>query len=44
VRFIASEEAATQAILELAAGKVDETGYADWLRANVKREPRTRRK
>lgn len=44
VRFIASEEAATQAILELAAGKVNETGYADWLRANVKREPRTRRK
>ncbi|SBT06925.1 Death-on-curing protein [Candidatus Accumulibacter aalborgensis] len=33
-RFTASEEDATQAILKLAAGMLDETGYADFLRAN----------
>jgi len=36
--FRAREEDAAQAILELAAGNVDETGYASFLRANVKRE------
>lgn len=37
-RFAASEEAATEAVLELAAGKLDETGYAAFLRANAKAE------
>ena len=32
----ASEEAAAQAVLELAAGTVDEEGYCAFLRANVK--------
>jgi death-on-curing protein len=36
-RFRASEEDAAQAVLELAAGNVDETGFAAFLRANVKR-------
>lgn len=36
-RFTASEEAATQAVRELAAGTIDETGFCDFLRANVKR-------
>ena len=34
-RFAASEESATQAILELAAGTLDEPGYTAFLRANV---------
>ena len=34
--FKASEEDATQAIMDLAAGRLDETGYAAWLRENVK--------
>jgi death-on-curing protein len=34
-RFRASEEAATQAVLDLAAGAMDENGYAAFLRANV---------
>jgi death-on-curing protein len=33
-RFTASEEAATQAILKLADGNLDEAGYASFLRAN----------
>jgi death on curing protein len=37
-RFNASEEAAAQAVLELAAGTVDEDGYCGFLRANVKPE------
>jgi death-on-curing protein len=37
-RFIASEEAAAQAVLALAAGSLDEVGYAGFLRANVKRQ------
>jgi death-on-curing protein len=37
-RFIASEEAAAQAVLELAAGNMDETGYSAFLRANVERQ------
>jgi death-on-curing protein len=34
--FKASEEDATQAVLDLAAGTLDETAYAAWLRTNVK--------
>jgi death on curing protein len=34
--FQASEKDATQAVLALAAGDLDETGYAKWLRSNVK--------
>jgi death-on-curing protein len=36
--FKASEEDATQAVLDLAAGTLDEEAYAAWLRANVKRK------
>jgi death on curing protein len=36
--FNASEEDATQAVLALAAGTLDETAYATWLRRNVKRK------
>jgi death-on-curing protein len=39
-RLTASEEDATQAVLGLAAGTLDETGFAAWLRANVKRQRR----
>ena len=35
-RFMASEEAAAQAVLELAAGTIDEAGFCAFLRANVK--------
>jgi death on curing protein len=35
--FQASEEEATQTVLALAAGDLDEAGYAEWLRANTKR-------
>ncbi|MDE0099541.1 MAG: type II toxin-antitoxin system death-on-curing family toxin [Truepera sp.] len=35
--FTATEEATAQAVLELAAGAVDEAGYADFLRANAVR-------
>jgi death-on-curing protein len=38
--FKASEEDATQAVLALAAGTLDEPGYVVWLRANVKRRRR----
>ena len=34
-RFTATEDAATQAVLELAAGTLDEAGYAAFLRANT---------
>jgi death on curing protein len=34
-RFTASEESAAQAVLELAAGRIDETGLASFLRANA---------
>ena len=34
-RFTASEEDATQAVLALAAGTLDEAGYGAFLRANV---------
>jgi death on curing protein len=36
--FRASEEDATQAVLNLAAGALNETGYAEWLRANTRRK------
>ena len=36
-RFHASEENAAQAVLALAAGELDEAGYAAFLRANVAR-------
>ena len=36
-RFTASEEDAAQAVLELAAGNLDEAGYSAFLRANVAR-------
>ena len=38
--FLATEEDATRAVLGLAAGDLDETGYAAWLRSNVKRQKR----
>jgi death-on-curing protein len=36
-RFTASEEDATQAVMSLAAGTLDEAAFAAWLRANAKR-------
>jgi death-on-curing protein len=36
-RFTASEEAAAQAVLELAAGRIDEKGFCEFVRANSKR-------
>ena len=36
-RFTASEEDAAQAVLGLAAGTIDETGYSSFLRGNVTR-------
>ena len=36
-RFTASEEAAAQAVLELAAGTMDEKGFCEFLRANAER-------
>jgi death on curing protein len=36
-RFTASEEAAAQAVLELAAGTLDGNGFCEFLRANVRR-------
>jgi death-on-curing protein len=36
-RFAASEEAAAQAILELAAGTMDERAFCEFVRANSKR-------
>jgi death on curing protein len=35
--FQATEEKATQAVLALAAGDIDEAGYSAWLRSNAKR-------
>ena len=34
-RFIASEEAAAQVVLEFAAGRIDEAGLIAFLRGNV---------
>ena len=36
-RFVASEEDAAQAVLSLAAGTLEESAFAAWMRANVKR-------
>lgn len=36
--FKASEEAATRAVLDLAAGTLDEAGYTAWIRENTKRK------
>jgi death-on-curing protein len=36
-RLTASEEDATQAVLGLAAGTLDEKAFAVWMRANIKR-------
>jgi death on curing protein len=36
-RFTASEEAAAQAVFELAAGTMDERGFCEFLRANAER-------
>ena len=38
--FKASEENVIQTVLALAAGDLDEAGYASWLRSNVKRQRR----
>lgn len=38
--FKASEEDATQAVMALAAGTLDEAGYTAWLRKNAKRKRR----
>lgn len=43
-RLAASEEDATQAVLGLAAGTLDESDFAAWLRANVKRQRRRNNK
>jgi death-on-curing protein len=37
-RFTATEEAATQAVLGLAAGTLDEVGYAAFVRENIRYE------
>lgn len=37
-RFIATEEAAAQAVLSLAAGTLDEPAFAMWMRANARRQ------
>ena len=39
-RFTATEEDATQAVLGLAAGTLDEASFTRWLRANVSTTPR----
>jgi death-on-curing protein len=36
-RFTVAEEDATQAVLGLAAGSLDETAFTNWMRANVNR-------
>jgi death-on-curing protein len=41
-RFTATEEAAAQAVLDLAAGNLDEAGYTEFLRANIRRARRTK--
>ena len=37
-RLTANEEDATQAVLGLAAGRLDENAFTAWLRGNVRRE------
>lgn len=39
-KFKASEEDATQAVLGLASGSLDEAAYEDWFRGNAKLKPR----
>lgn len=39
-RFLASEEAAAEAVIALAAGELDEDGYVKFLAANSKRSSR----
>jgi len=39
-RFVASEEDAAEAVLSLAAGKIEEQAFAAWMRANAKRRVR----
>jgi death-on-curing protein len=41
-RFTASEEDAAQAVLELAGGNIDETGYGAFIRGNAKRSKKQR--
>jgi death-on-curing protein len=36
-RFTASEEDATEAVLQLAAGKMSEAAFAEWMRVNSRR-------
>ena len=43
-RFTASEEDAANAVLELAAGNLDEAGYSAFLRSNMARSRSARRK
>lgn len=38
IDFKASEEDATQAVMDLAAGKLNEHSYVAWLRANIARK------
>lgn len=38
-QFTASEPEAAQAVLELAAGSIDENGYLDFLGAHTRRHP-----
>ena len=40
--FVATEEAAAQAVLLLAAGDIDELGYGEFLRANSRGSPSRR--
>jgi death-on-curing protein len=39
-RFIATEEDATQAVLGLASGAIDEAQFTRWLRANARHSQR----
>lgn len=39
-RFVAFEEDAAQAVLSLAAGRLEEEAFAAWMRANAKRRVR----
>lgn len=43
-KLTASEAAAAQAVLELAAGRIDEEGFAAWLRDNAKKQGRGSRR
>ena len=36
-RFTASEEGSAEAVLSLAGGTLDESGYSAWMHANVRR-------